>query len=90
MIFYCHYGLVNLGPLDAESDQVGCVILEVIPELEVEHGRLVYQLLEGLEHVLEIQGRYEVNTTMFLSFGKFVFDDLSLSKNQELLIYARL
>ena len=90
MIFYSHYGLVNLGPLDAESDQIGGVILEVISEFEVEHGRLVYKLLEGLEHVLEIQGRYEVNATMFLSFGEFVFNELALSENQELLIYARL
>jgi hypothetical protein len=90
MIFYSHYGLVNLGPLDAESDQVGGVILEVIPELEVEHGRFVYKLLEGLEHVLEIQGRYEVNATMFLSFCEFVLDELALSENQELLVYARL
>jgi hypothetical protein len=64
--------------------------LEVISEFEVEHGRLVYKLLEGLEHVLEIQGRYEVNATMFLSFGEFVFNELALSENQELLIYARL
>ena len=88
MIFDSHYGLVNLGPLDAESDQVGGVILEVIPEFEVEHGRLVYKLLEGFEHVLEIQGRYEVNATMFLSFCEFVLDELALSENQELLIYA--
>lgn len=90
MIFYSHYGLINLGPLDAESDQVGGVILQVIPEFEVEHGRLVYKLLEGLEHVLEIQGSYEVNASMFLPFGELVFNELALSENQELLIYARL
>lgn len=90
MIFNRHNGLVNLGSLHAQSDQVRCVILEVIPELEVEHGRLVYQLLEGLEHVLKVERSYEVNTTMFLSFGELVFDELSLSENQELLINARL
>ena len=90
MIFYSHYGLVNLGPLDAESDQIGGVILEVISEFEVEHGRLVYKLFEGLEHVLEIQGCYEVNASMFLSFSEFVLDELALSENQELLVYARL